>query len=161
MKPTSINNCCTESASTAARRIQDIWKDHEDRTFPTCSSTAYIPCDIFRMFFRVITYNTSPNTDELGQKACDSNITKIPWLFEQIEIIRIDKNVYIYIYIYVYTYIYVSIDIVVYIHMDDCLSTQIYLYMWMYDSFLKCLLVHLLICWLCFSDMLKCFLKAL
>ena len=155
MKPTDINNCCTESASSAARRIQDIGTNHEDRTFPTCSATAHLPCNNFIMFFG-LSHTTHRRTQmSRVRKHVIQNITKIRWLFEQIEIIRIlvDKNVYIYIY--------VSIDIVVHIHIDDCLSTQIYLYMWIYDSFLKCLFIHILICWLCFSDMLKCFLKAL
>ena len=44
MKPTGMNNYCTESTNTAARRIQDVGKDLEDRTFLTCSATACIPC---------------------------------------------------------------------------------------------------------------------
>ena len=60
MNPTGINNCYTESTNTVARRIQDVGKNLEDRTFLTCSATACIPC------IHHITYNTSPKTDELG-----------------------------------------------------------------------------------------------
>ena len=57
MKPTGMNNYCTESTNTAARRIQDVGKSHEDRTFRTCFTTAYIPSNIFIMFF-VLSHTT-------------------------------------------------------------------------------------------------------
>ena len=101
--------------------------------------------DLFHMLRNSIhTMHTSHTTHRRKQmswvrKHVTQNITTIRWLFEQIQIIRIDKKIYIYIYIY----IYVSIYIVVYIHMDWYLSTQIY--MWIYDSFLKCLFIHILI----------------
>jgi hypothetical protein len=81
MKPTGINNCCTKIASTVARRIQDIGKNHEDRTFPTCSATAYIPCKDFIMFF-VLSHTTHRRIQmNMVRKRVFQNITKIRWLF--------------------------------------------------------------------------------
>ena len=52
MKPTGINNCCTESTNTAAERILDI------RPSPHAPQQ--------NTYHAYIAYNASPKTDELG-----------------------------------------------------------------------------------------------
>ena len=72
------------------------------------------------------TMHTSHTTHRRKQmswvwKHVTQNIKTIRWLFEQIEIIRIDKNIYIYVYIYIYRYMCPSIILFIYTWITICL----------------------------------------